>query len=86
MNDFNGVVCLSINSGWNIKGTVSYLGEPPIKNSKMMEIIYPHLGLGLVFQGMWSNEMSLIEYVYIYKPEGEWHCAGCSKQSHSYIF
>ena len=70
MNDFNGVVCLGINSGWNIKGTVSYLGEPPIKNSKMMEIIYPHLGLGLVFQGMWSNEMSLIEYVYIYKPEG----------------
>jgi hypothetical protein len=70
MNPFSSISLFGINSGWNIKGTVSYLGEPPIKNSKMMEIIYPHLGLGLVFQGMWSNELSQVEYAYIYPREG----------------
>lgn len=45
-----------------------YLGEPSIKSKRAVEIIYPHLGLGLVFGGTWSNENSLISYAYFYAP------------------
>ena len=55
MQCFEGIVKYGINRGWSIKGAVSYLGEPPVKNPKLLEIIYPHLGIGLVFQGTWSN-------------------------------
>ena len=79
MGIFEGEVYLGINKGWNIKGAVYYLGEPPVKNPKMMEIIYPHLGLGLVFQGTWSNELSLIDSAYIYEKEVKWCCGGCGK-------
>ena len=48
-----------MNKGWTLKGTVSFLGEPAVKG-KGLELIYPHLGLGLVFQGNWENENSLI--------------------------
>jgi hypothetical protein len=44
-----------INKGWKIKGAVMYLGEPPKKSNKSVEIIYPHLGLGLVFLGTYNN-------------------------------
>ena len=56
MGGFQGRVKYGVNQGWVIKGAVSYLGEPPVKNNKLVELIYPHLGLGLVFLGTWSNE------------------------------
>ncbi len=44
-----------------------YLGEPPRKSHRAIEIIYPHLGLGLVFGGTWSNENALISEAYFYE-------------------
>ena len=86
MDTFEGYCYLGINKGWNIKGAVYYLGEPPVKNKKMMEVIYPHLGLGLVFQGMWSNELSLIDYAYVYQKEGNNCCAGCAQNKNTFFF
>jgi hypothetical protein len=83
---FEGVAHLGIHKGWTIKSAVCFLGEPPTKNPKLMEIIYPHLGLGLAFQGSWTQEQSLIEYCYIYPREGEWYCGGCAKKCTSPIF
>ena len=45
----------------------------------MMEIIYPHLGLGLVFRGSWSDEASAIEYCYWFEGEEREFCGGCGK-------
>ena len=57
-----------INKGWTIKGAAMYLGQPPKKSSKTVEIIYPHLGVGLTFLGTYNNEDSLINYIYLYSP------------------
>jgi hypothetical protein len=56
-----------------------YLGEPLQKSAKTVEIIYPHLGLGLVFLGSYNNEDSLIDYAYLYAPEPIQVCAACRK-------
>lgn len=69
-----------INKGWTIKGAVMYLGEPMQKSNREVEIIYPHLGLGLVFLGGWTNENSQIKYAYLYPPEDIRVCAACGKK------
>ena len=32
----------------------------------MVEVIYENLGLGMVFQGNWNRDESLIEYCYFF--------------------
>lgn len=44
-----------VRAEWTLKGAVMVLGEPATKSSKMVELIYPQIGMGLVFQGTWNN-------------------------------
>ena len=57
-----------------------YLGQPPVKSNRMVEIIYPHLGLGLVFAGTWNDQSSLVNYAYLYEPQKILFCAGCKEK------
>lgn len=80
MGLFSSPFLYGINKNWTIKTAVYYFGEPATKSAKMVEIIYPHLGLGLVFQGSYNNEDSPIDYVYVFKKEGS-RCASCLKEA-----
>lgn len=74
---FSAPLIYGINKNWTIKTAILYFGEPVTKSGKLVEVIYPHLGLGLVFQGSYSNEDSPIDYAYIFKREKS-RCGACS--------
>lgn len=67
ISSFSEPLIYGINKNWTIKTATLFFGEPVTKSSKLVEIIYPHLGIGLVFQGTYNNEDSPIDYVYIFE-------------------
>lgn len=85
MGKFEGVLPYGVNEKWSLRNTIMYLGEPHTKSKHIVEIIYPALGLGLVFKGGWSQEDNLIDYGYFYEKEYESiQCAGCAKNIKRY--
>jgi hypothetical protein len=55
MAAWEGRLRAGVRAEWTLKGAVMLLGEPATKSSKMVELIYPQIGIGLVFQGTWNN-------------------------------
>ena len=49
----------------------------------MIETIYEHLGVGIVFQSVkgWKDDQAVIEYLYYFEKEGDPACGSCLKKS-----